>query len=210
MGGPVIDEMEKRYGRLTVIRRAKNRGTRAMWYCLCNCGNHATVSGTNLRSGHTQSCGCLMRDAVTTHGLGNSPEYAAWARMKQRCYNEHNHRFAQYGKRGITIDPRWNKFEDFLEDMGRRPSPNHSLDRVDNDGPYSPANCRWATWTQQERNRTNNHLLTHNDKTQCLEAWADETGINNSTLRARLRRGWSIERTLTTPLQSKYSFPAPR
>lgn len=137
------------------------------------------------------------------------PEYKVWASMKNRCYNPKDRRsWLPYGGRGITICERWrNSFAAFLADMGRRPSPQHQLDRIDNDGPYCPENCRWATRKEQANNRRNNHFITHDGVTLTLTQWAERTGIPYGTLKARLKAGWVEGDVVSRPLDRKYSFP---
>lgn len=152
-----------RYGRLVVTRRADTVGhpQGVRWHCVCDCGTHVTVPGRSLRTGNTQSCGCLQRETVaallTTHGESRrgawTPEFQAWAALRRRCLNPRYRGYKDYGGRGITVCDRWESFEAFLQDMGRRPSADHSVDRINNDGPYSPDNCRWATRSQQQLNK---------------------------------------------------------
>lgn len=159
----------EKYGRLVIIREAdpvfRSRtggGCRAVRrvICRCVCGNEVTVFLSNLRRGQTKSCGCLRREITSsnrmTHGetIGKmSSEYATWKSMRARCQNPNDNDFQYYGGRGINVCRRWQKFENFLADMGRRPSPELSIDRINNDGDYEPGNCRWATPTEQSRNR---------------------------------------------------------
>lgn len=173
--------------------------------CLCDCGTESTVFTGNLTTGNTQSCGCLRREveqvAAVTHGATSSrkwnPTYVVWHGIIQRCFNPKNPSWPDYGGRGITMCDEWRKsFDAFLADMGERPD-GCSIDRVDNDGSYSKDNCVWAGNTDQARNRRNNRQLTFNGKTQTLAEWAEETSIPYFTLNARLRRGWTIERTLS-------------
>jgi hypothetical protein len=119
--------------------------------------------------------------------------------MKCRCYNPKDINYLRYGGRGITVCDRWrDSFTNFLADMGECPK-RLTLDRIDNDGNYEAGNCRWATPKQQQRNKRYNLVLTHNGRTQCLKAWAEETGLNYNTLHGRLRNGWSVSEALTTP-----------
>ena len=126
-------------------------------------------------------------------------EYHTWRCMRGRCKNPKSRLFSAYGGRGIYVCERWNDFDMFYADMGPRPSSSHSLDRIDNDGPYSPENCRWATHYQQSNNRRSSVLLTFRGKTQSIRQWSRETGINHSTIQRRLKRlKWSVEKALTT------------
>ena len=125
------------------------------------------------------------------------PEYKSWVGAKQRCFNTKHARYADYGGRGISMCPRWaNSFLNFIRDMGPKPNPRATLERIDNDGDYEPGNCRWESYHQQTRNRRSNVMLTCNGVTLCLNDWAERVGIGRMTLTQRLRRGWSLERAL--------------
>ena len=157
----------ERFGRLKVIGRAtpqvdRRRRWRFRWRCRCNCGKEAMVLEDNLKGGRSRSCGCLAQDrrvkAQLKHGFNRRgetlPEYDIWKAMKQRCANPNNISYKHYGARGIKVCRRWERsFLAFIKDVGRRPSPNHSIDRIDNDGDYKPGNVRWATESQQQRNK---------------------------------------------------------
>jgi hypothetical protein len=120
--------------------------------------------------------------------------------MKSRCYNPRNNRYYRYGARGIQVCDRWlHSFENFLADMGPRPSPKHSIDRIDNDKDYCPENCKWSTAREQARNRSSCRYLEHNGRRMLISDWAAELGVNRALLTKRLKRGWSVEQTLTTP-----------
>jgi len=196
---PLVDLTGSRFGLLTVISRASNgRCGHVRWICLCDCGNYKIIHGNNLKTGDTNSCGCLHRKIVMRHGKSNRPIYMIWDAMVQRCNNPNNVNYKNYGGRGIIICNRWLKFENFLADMGEPPTNKHSIDRIDNNGHYCSKNCRWVTKKQQMRNTRRNSLITYNNKTQCLAAWAEEMGINQNTIFMRLNRGWSIKKALTT------------
>ena len=209
MGRHVINLIGQRFKRLLVERRAdppfdKNHG--ALWHCRCDCGNECDVSSRNLRSGHTVSCGCFQKERVsearTTHGHSESRLYYIWNNMIQRCTNPKNPFYKNYGGRGITVCKEWLSFEGFLEWAKAGYRDNLTIDRYCTDDGYYPENCHWATMLEQERNRSNNIVITHSGITQCLSAWAEALDISYKTLYDRIALyGWEIERALTTPVR---------
>jgi len=191
------------FGRYTVITPdGKTPAGAPKWLCHCLCGEHRSIVAGNLVSGHSRSCGCLRRDLTSagkrTHAMCDTAEYRAWTAMKTRCYNKENASYANYGARGISICDRWRKsFDLFYADMGPRPTPDHSLDRIDNDGPYGPENCRWADRKQQARNTRHNTRVTVNGISVCLTEAAEILGTDPDTVRARVLRGWTDQDLVT-------------
>lgn len=195
-----IDLTGERFGQLTVVEfSGMTPGRNSTWNCVCDCGRETVVAMPNLKSGHTRSCGCLFKGGFVTHGLYNEklPEYKAWAGARDRCRNPNRKCWKDYGGRGITFAECWDDFEVFLADVGKRPSPKHSLDRINNNGNYEPGNVRWATKAEQMANARSNHVISFNGESLCLSQWARKQGIHHKTLRTRLRRGWPVERALT-------------
>ncbi len=136
-------------------------------------------------------------------------EFVAWASALGRCNNPKNQKFPLYGGRGIKVCARWaDAYASFLADMGRKPSPAHSLDRIDVNGDYAPNNCRWATASQQARNRQRNRLITINGVTRCLTEWEEVVGINHGTVKRRLRLGWSYHDAITVPVSGVTRYSA--
>lgn len=204
----VQDISKKQFGRLTAMAYYREGLYVGKWECLCDCGSIVFVLTGNLIQGRTRSCGCLHRDTRTKHGhssrAATSPEYRSWASMLSRCTNPRNRRYARYGGRGIAVCDRWQDFQNFLADVGARPGPGYSIERVNNDGNYEPGNCRWATTAEQNRNNSNTHFVAFNGKTQCVTDWAIETGLHRNTIFQRLKLGWSVEQTLTAPLHTRH------
>lgn len=200
----LIDLTGKKFGRLTVIERTENKGKSTMWLCKCDCGNERIVSRNNLSTGHSMSCGCLKKETITkiktTHGKRDTRLYHIWSSMKGRCITTSNHKYKNYGGRGITICEEWlNDFQAFYDwAMANGYSDDLSIDRIDVNGNYEPSNCRWTDAKTQMNNMTTNRLITYNGKTQTVSQWADETGINRGTLITRFNLGWEEERALTT------------
>jgi hypothetical protein len=186
--------------------------------CRCECGATRVISRSFLYRGHTKGCRRCSYPEIgrqhRTHGMRNIPEYGCWIRLRQRCQLESLPSYSRYGGRGIKVCERWaGSFEAFYEDMGERPSPDLTVDRRDNDGHYSCgkcdecrhngwiANCRWATKSEQARNRRSNHLIEHDGRSLTITEWSEITGIDPVTIRRRISaHGWDTARTLTTPV----------
>jgi len=207
------DFVPETFGRLTTLGPRFRMGVKTWQVCTCSCGNPEAVviRADHLPNGNTRSCGCLqpgiVGGLVRTHGLSHMPEYGSWSCIIHRCTNANDIGWNDYGGRGVAVCSEWSDpltgFETFLRDVGPRPSARHTIDRKDVNKGYCPENCKWATYTEQARNRRNNTLLTAFGKTQCMVAWAEETGINYPALCARLTAGWELERALTTPVRYK-------
>jgi len=197
-----------KFSRLTVIKKYKGDSCGIKWHCLCDCGTKVITLGKSLKEGNTKSCGCLKKEknerqiqAVTTHGFSQTEEYNIWRGMIERCENEDNHKYCDYGGRGIAVCERWHVFENFLSDMGKRPSLEHSVDRVNNfSGIYSPENCRWATRKEQGRNKRNNLLITINGVEKCLAEWVELYKADYGRANSRITQlGWDPVKALTVP-----------
>lgn len=194
----------QRFGRLALIEMVRASRGGDYWRCACDCGGAATVRADHLRSGKTLSCKCYKVEraaaANTKHGASETAEFKTWMKMIGRCTCPTDAAFGDYGGRGITVASEWLcDFPRFLADMGRRPSPQHTLDRRDNDGPYSRQNCRWATRKEQARNRRSNRIVEYRGERMCLAAAAEMAGLDLRQVVNRLRHGWSEERALSEP-----------
>lgn len=207
----VNDIIGKKFGQLTVlsydhkeqifIKNNVKNGYKYFYLCLCKCGNKTLVSRYHLIYKHTQSCGCI----TNIHNLSNSRIFKIFQGMKQRCYNPNTYKYKIYGGRGISICDEWlNNFKSFYNwsiENGYRN--NFSIDRIDVNGNYEPSNCRWVDNKAQSNNRRNNHLLTFKNETHSINEWAKILNVKRETLKTRLALGWSIERTLTTPIRPR-------
>lgn len=207
-----IDLEGQRFERLLVLGYVgRSPSGHSLWQCLCDCGNEITSPMGNLRNGHTQSCGCLSTERIgnlnKTHGLRKTRVYRSWANMKDRCSNPNSTFFEHYGGRGIKVCERWEKFENFLADMGEPPTDKHTIDRIDNNGNYEPENCQWILMKEQSRNRRSNRRFTINGETKILKDWAKEFHIDYKIVHDRINRyGWDIHKALTTPSRIKNNF----
>ncbi len=191
------------YGRLIVLRSAgrSNVGAR-LWLCLCSCGVESVVHGSSLTQGHTKSCGCLKHESRNTrHGMHGTPVWLAWWGMVQRCSCASTSNYKDYGGRGIKICRRWLTFENFRDDMLPSWFSGGTLEREDNEGDYSPKNCKWATKKEQARNRrTTAWVEVFGERMSFAEAVEKFGVVKYGVARQRIfRNGWSIEAALTTP-----------
>lgn len=202
-GNGFKDETGNRYGNLTVLRRDSNGPhKKAYWICRCDCGAVKSIWWAELRKGSYKSCSHAC--PTHSHGMAGTAEHNCWASMLDRCRNKNHPQYHDWGGRGIKVCDRWKSFRNFLSDMGLKPFPVATLERIDNDGDYCPENCRWATWKDQRRNTRRNVYLTCNGETKCITDWAVAIGASANTIRDRLKRGWPVERAITTPPDKRF------
>jgi len=204
------------FGRLTAIRPERfNKYIK--WHCQCSCGNTTVVYSNHLYTGFTRSCGCFNKERtserLSKHKKCQTTEYKSWSGMITRCYSINNKKYRIYGQRGITVDSSWrHSFETFLLDMGLKPSPIHTLDRINNNEGYSKDNCRWATPKEQSRNNSRNIRIKHNGHefttmTECIEKNVSTDSKIISRISTRISRGWDIAEALSTPSKrGKYAL----
>lgn len=215
-----INHIGKKYNRLTPIEDVgSGAGQSRLWRCQCDCGNETVVLACHMVSGHTKSCGCAQVEMISaakyrlehsyargrTQGTNRS-EYNTWCGIKGRCLNPNQKTYAAYGAKGIEICDRWLKGEDglsgfrcFISDMGDKPSPQHTIDRISPLGNYEPNNCRWLTMEGQNNNRTNNVKITAFGRILNMGQWEKETGLDRHTIKRRLANGWCPEDALSKP-----------
>ena len=210
------DLIGQKFGLLTVVEKAEKKGKNPniRWRCRCDCGNETTVFAYHLTTGHTKSCGCLQKEFAIkhasnlnkSHGLSNTRLHSIWSHIKRRCLDKDFRSYPDYGGRGIAVCDEWkDNFTAFYEwSIQNGYSDDLSIDRIDVNGDYCPANCRWATPKMQSNNRRNTLWITYKGKTQTVVQWAEELNISYQTLYARLfHRNWSIDRALNEPIANK-------
>jgi len=195
-----IDLSGQQFGRLLIISFAgtNDKNKRAMWLCRCACKKEITTNGIDLRSGHTQSCGCFKKDRTSEthkkHGLARTPFYEVWTQIKKRCFSPKDKSFKYYGGRGIKLCNKWLCFESFKNDMyenylkHKKNNKTTTIERINNNKNYSHENCRWATMGEQSRNTRRTKMITYNGKTLCILDWAKELGVVYITLYNRLKK----------------------
>jgi hypothetical protein len=203
----------------TAIRFHGRINNNTRWLCRCVCGTERPVQAGNLVNGATKSCGCKTREMISKkrrkHGhtttrrngpgrkpvRNSSPEYVCWTSMRRRCSRPNARGFEHYGGRGIKVCDRWqSSFENFLADMGPRPGPAYSIERMDNNGDYCPENCRWATRAEQQRNTRRARIVDWKGESRTLAEWQRVTGIRGGTIANRLKFGWTVEQAMTIPV----------
>jgi hypothetical protein len=188
------------YNQLTAIKPVECRRREYHWLFRCDCGNLTKAVGAMVRSGHTKSCGCRRKSGThTTHGMSHTPEHNTYRAAKTRCTNPNVPEFHHYGGRGIKF--LFNCFEEFFAEVGKKPSPHHSLDRIDNNGHYEKGNVRWATKKEQGDNRRTNVVITYQGQTKNLKEWAEYLGIPYGRVNARNQSGFCQDCTLSTEIK---------
>jgi CDGSH-type Zn-finger protein len=195
------DLVGKKFNRLTVLSKdIRERKKRTYWNVICDCGVEKSVRGENLVNGQLKSCGCFHREVQATrhikHNMSHSTEYTIWENMIARCGKSTHKAYKNYGARGIVVSDEWKDFANFFEDMGKRPSLKHTLDRIDNSKNYCKENCRWATWNEQARNKRTNNNITFKGKTMCITDWAKTLNLTPASLYKRLKK-WDFEKAMT-------------
>lgn len=199
----VLDLAGKQFERLTVLEFSCVKFGAAHWRCACSCGKVTIVTGGNLKTGHTKSCGCLEDEArdrrhaeMVKHGGSKRVEHRIWSHMRGRCNNPTDAAYENYGGRGIKVCARWDLFENFLADMGPRPE-GTSIDRIDNDGDYCPENCRWATSKQQGRNKRTTVKVEWKGERLALGDFCEMMGLEYNRVYHRMVRGYTIEQAIS-------------
>lgn len=213
----IMNELRNnRYGKLVVIEFShkikRNKGSyRYFWLCKCDCGNFVVVNGDKLISGHTKSCGCLVKEKTrqmhSSHNLSKTRLYKIYHGILKRCENKNSTSFKNYGKKNIKVCKEWK--DDFIAFYNWAINNGYqdklTIDRINVRGNYEPSNCRWATAEIQQNNRSNNLHLTHKNKTLTLAEWCKELNLNYFTVQQRLNKlNWSVSRALNTPTQKGY------
>ena len=208
------DISDDRFGKLVVLSRdGSTKCGNAKWLCKCDCGKIVSVSGAALRNGNTRSCGCYRNECENPrgrkHGMYKTHLYKAWVSMKERCENPNFKKYALYGGRGIKVCDEWHDFAAFarwavqngFDENAERSK--RTLDRINPDGNYEPANCRWVSYTIQNRNKRTNRNITFNGETKTAAEWSAALGGDRHSVINRLESGWSVERAVTEPLRRK-------
>lgn len=205
----IIDKVGLVFDRWTIINLdPKTKGSK--WICQCACGTIKSVKFSTLKLGKSRSCGCLRANKPRRHGhainSNTSPTYHSWRGMIQRCTNPNSISYKNYGARGISVCERWLKFENFLEDMGERPS-GLTLERKNNDKNYNQDNCEWITWKEQQNHRRNTKLYSYNSITKTIGQWADELHIHRRLMDKRIKtHPWWSFKDVILDIKRKYKL----
>lgn len=200
-----IDLLGNTFGQLKVIKYSHFSNKNTYWVCQCSCGNQTITTSYRLRTGKTKSCGCLISKSATKHGLSHTRLYNIWLHMIDRCRNPKSKDYPLYGGRGITVCSDWKSLNNFYKwSMDNGYKDDLQIDRINNNKGYKPENCRWDTCKQQSNNRRTNRFETVNNKSDTLANLCRLYGINYQTVNTRLRRGWSLEKSLKTPIKTNF------
>lgn len=194
----MIEMIGRKFSRLLVLNYSGTSKKGHRWGCLCDCGSKIVANGCSLRAGQIRSCGCINREAVTKHGRSFKPEYISWRNMLIRCTKPNSNSYKNYGGRGIKVCDAWRDFRNFFSCMGMKPTPAHSLDRIDGNGHYEPGNVRWATKQEQANNTRSNALVTIEGRTDTLSNWVGLLNIHPyKIVHSRIRRdGMTVRHAL--------------
>jgi hypothetical protein len=190
-----------RFGKLTAIAPVgKNKSKQYLWQCKCDCGGSSIVIGSNLIRGNTTACGCVrlteIADRTRKHGLSKTRMFKIWVGIRKRCNTPSCKSYEHYGGRGIKVCAEWDTFLGFYNDMKDGYEENLSLERKDPDGDYTKSNCKWATMKEQARNKRNSVYIEYDGQNRTCAEWADISGTGSSTIRWRMKMGWSIQESI--------------
>jgi|ERR1700730_477973 len=201
----------QRFGLLKVISRAPNAGGYAMWNCRCDCGAEIIVGGNRLRQGRKDRCASSVHKVrAPSLTVQFASEYASWSSMHARCTDPKHKNYKNYGARGITVCERWDSFQNFMLDMGKKPNPKFVIERDEVNGNYEPTNCRWISRKDQGRNKRNSVFVTYQGKKMLLIDLVEELGLSRNAVYQRLKLGWTLAQAIALPLGSAINRGRPR
>lgn len=200
-----IDLTGQKFNHLTVEGLNRSQNGTLFWDCICDCGKHTVVRGSNLKNGSVKSCGCINHIGHTrTHGESHTKLYERWISMIYRCTNPKHSAYKWYGARGIRVCNEWQSYEGYKKwVMATRPNETYTVERIDVDGDYCPDNCKWIPLSEQANNRTSCIMITHEGVTKNLTEWCSELGLEYKMVHNRLKKlGWTFEKAISTPVDT--------